>query len=458
MEVNAFAAELQKLLRITNTKSVTLAKAVQYDLSYISKWLSGKMLPSEKNIDEVIQNIILCICGNGEEKLQAEYGCTGSLLRNNLTVELREQYDKSRPREVTAAFQGSRPIFDMISAIDKRVYEAAKVLAVIDILSLPHESRLVMAGIKDGYFSSQNLNQTYEMIISLNSSDCVYDSIFMIHMLTSFSCIDFKLYCNPAAQGKLIYSMDDEVVSAFLFPGNKDCIGVGELSNGMDIRQNLSTLINQENLMFRQSSIPYMIACKDYIQALISPNIKWLIGHPTELLLPQDVFEELITGEPNDTELRKLYALSQNVLHNKTAKVMIYESTMTNIAVDGVIDFYNKPVKLKPQQILRCLDYYAELTGMGAEIKLIDGGFSEDFRYITNPCMFLSDLTCYLRLENNRYEDNILLLNYRGVKDLFNHFFDTVWTQRTDVVTSDKEAICEKMKHYRKSAEVFVNA
>ena len=82
---------------------------------------------------------------------------------------------------------------------------------------------------------------------------------------------------------------------------------------------------------------------------------------------------------------------------------MIYESTMTNIAIDGVVDFYNRPVKLNPQQILKCLDYYMDLVEMEAEIRLIDGGFSDDFRYITNPCMFLSDLTCYLRLENNRY-------------------------------------------------------
>lgn len=458
MAVNGFAAELQKLLRITNTKSATLAKAVQYDLSYISKWLSGKMLPSEKNIDEVIQNIIICICENGEDKLQTEYKCAGNKLKECLSVELRKEYDKSRPKEKTSSFQGAKPISEVVQAIERRVGEVSTVTAVIDILSMPHESRLLMAGIKEGRFSSKPFNQSYEMIICLDSSDCVYDSIFLIHMLTSFSNIDFRLYCHPAAQGKLIYSMDDEVMSAFLFPGNKDCIGVGELSNGRTVRQNLNTLIEQENLMFRKSSMLEMIECKDYFQTLISPNTKWVIGHPTELLLPQEVFEELANGEPYEAELRKLYALSQNVLHNKAAKVMIYESTMTNIAIDGVVDFYNRPVKLNPQQILKCLDYYMDLAEMEAEIKLIDGGFSDDFRYITNPCMFLSDLTCYLRLENNRYEDNILLLNYKGIKDLFIRFFDAVWTQRPDVVTSCKEDIREKMKHYRRSAQVLLNS
>ena len=72
MPVNGFAAELQKLLRITNTKSATLAKAVQYDLSYISKWLSGKMLPSEKYIDEVISDIYL-LTHDGLMKIEKDY-------------------------------------------------------------------------------------------------------------------------------------------------------------------------------------------------------------------------------------------------------------------------------------------------------------------------------------------------------------------------------------------------
>lgn len=45
---NKFAKLLQELLTRTGTKSSALAKALQYDVSYISKWQSGRMLPSEK--------------------------------------------------------------------------------------------------------------------------------------------------------------------------------------------------------------------------------------------------------------------------------------------------------------------------------------------------------------------------------------------------------------------------
>lgn len=34
---------------------------MQYDESYISKWISGKSLPTEKNHEIILQNISQCI-------------------------------------------------------------------------------------------------------------------------------------------------------------------------------------------------------------------------------------------------------------------------------------------------------------------------------------------------------------------------------------------------------------
>jgi hypothetical protein len=431
---------------------------VQYDLSYISKWLSGKMLPSEKNVDEVIENIISCILSSDQVKLAEEYGCKKEELENIMIADLKEAYEKSRPKTIMDRFQAVQSTADVMRLIDKKLADAKTIIAVLDIFSLAHENRLVLAGIKDGHFVKNTHADEYSMIISINSGDCVYDSIFLIHMLTSFSGINFNLYNNSLATGKLIYSVDDSTISAFVFPGNKDFIAVGELGDGKKIRQNISPFIDQQNLIFRKSKIQDMIENREYIQTMISTNIRWVLGHATELLLPQQVFEELIADQSNQAEYHRLYSLSQSILRNPATKVMIYESVMANLAVDGILDFYNQPVQLNPQQILCCLDYYMNLSEMGAEIKLIDGGFSDDFRYITNPCLFLSDSICYLRLENNRYEDNILLLNDRGVKELFDQFFDTVWMKREDVVTSEQELIREKMKHYHVSAEILNRA
>lgn len=47
-EKNRFSVLLEHLTSMANLKNYVLAKAVQYDESYISKWISGKSLPTEK--------------------------------------------------------------------------------------------------------------------------------------------------------------------------------------------------------------------------------------------------------------------------------------------------------------------------------------------------------------------------------------------------------------------------
>lgn len=454
---NAFADKLQYLLRLTNTKNITLAKAVQYDLSYISKWLSGKILPSEKNIDEVLSHITECLLQADLSKLMTEYSCSETNLREILLKDLYHAYDQCREKSIDSSIQALQPVSSIIKEIQEQLTYGDSVYAMIDLFSLSHENRLILADIKDGRFIQKIHPNQYSMVIHMDSEDCVYDSIFLIHMLTSLSSLPFYLYSSPFSAGKLLYSIDQEAYSAFLLPDNKDCVAVGHFDGGQKIRQQIQTFTNQENLVFRHSTIEDMIENREYIQTLITTNIRWILGHATELFLPQDVFDEIAAGMPHEEEYRRLYLLSQAVLSNPQTKLMAYESALSDLVVTGILDFYNQPVKLTSDQILRCLDYYISLFDMGAQLKLIKGGFSTDFRYITNPCLFLSDSVCYLRLENQRYEDNILIFNDKQVKNLFDSFFDTVWTKREDVVASKPEVIIEMLKHYRSTAEVLLH-
>lgn len=452
-----FSVRLQFLLRTVGLKNATLAKAVQYDLSYISKWLGGKMLPSEKNIEEVLGKIAACIEINDvEKKLLEEYECPIEELNGKIYQDLLLAWKASRTN--MKAEDKVLPVVtctEVVEILCKKVLAADSVVGLLDIMMLPHDDRLALAGIRDGSFIQIANTTKYVMIVCLKSEDCVYDSVFLIHLLTSFSGIDFYLYNNKMAEGKIVYYIDGMAYTAVYIPGNNHCLAYTMIANGVEVGRELNALFNQENLIFWKTTISDMILNRSYVQSMISTNIKWLLGHATELLIPQEVFEDFIIETRFEKECRMSYQLSQSILHQTHVCILIYESAISNLVVDRTIDFYNEPKKLNDEQLHKSLDYYISLIDMGAQVKLIQGGFFDDFKHITNPCMLLSDTVSYLRLENGRYKDNIMLLKDREVKELFDSFFEKVWSERSDVVIEDREAVLSRIKHYREAVEML---
>ena len=60
-EKNRFSKLLEQLMNVAELKNYTLAQELQYDVSYISKWVSGRMIPAEKTEKTVLRGIARCI-------------------------------------------------------------------------------------------------------------------------------------------------------------------------------------------------------------------------------------------------------------------------------------------------------------------------------------------------------------------------------------------------------------
>ena len=76
-EKNRFSQLLEQLMNLGEIKNAALAKALQYDVSYISKWVSGRMLPAEKNKRNVLkrigQELVRLSSQTGKENLFENY-------------------------------------------------------------------------------------------------------------------------------------------------------------------------------------------------------------------------------------------------------------------------------------------------------------------------------------------------------------------------------------------------
>ena len=71
---NRFSKLLKYLMDTAKIKNYTLAQEVQYDESYVSKWVTGSLMPSEKNSEKVLKDISACVVKSlNEEGLETLY-------------------------------------------------------------------------------------------------------------------------------------------------------------------------------------------------------------------------------------------------------------------------------------------------------------------------------------------------------------------------------------------------
>ena len=383
-EKNRFSSLLKHLMATAELKNYTLAKELQYDESYISKWVTGSLMPTEKTHEKVLQEISRCIVRSLNEEgwntLLAEYQLTDRsdlelALFDNLEAEYRYVMElKESTGSEIAPKTTYFPELTLAQFLDKmhhpvlRKVKEQEVISVMDILSLDRNYQLGLAMLN----SSKNVASrnypgvSFSMLINLDSPsrDKVYDVTFLLNMLGSLVDINFNLYSCPQAVGKLVFAVRDAYSIAGMIIDENHCIAVTtseDVKNCNGVYDRLRSLCSQEMLIVRKTSMKNMVRDRIYVQSLFARNQRWVLGFLTEHLMPDDLFDELLESycslepEAPREELRRVHALSSSVMREMGARVMITEGAILDFAVTGELDFFNRKFYLNPDQRLRYL-------------------------------------------------------------------------------------------------------
>lgn len=486
---NRFSILLEQLMTAAELKNYALAKELQYDVSYISKWVSGRMLPSEKNLDRILRTTSHCVVTSLTEKARAglyeDYQVDReedleAAIYDNLIVEY--NYVKQLKNDFGSEIAPKTSYFPeltLLQFISKmkhpvlRKVKSLKILAVMDILSMEHEYRLMIADVEGEQMPTKKDRKYdgvhFSMLIDLESGkhDCVCSSIFLMNMLTNCSNVDLKLYGSSQAQGKAIFLVKDMYSISGMLIDRNSCMAVTTSEDSKDcnvLYHKIKTLCRREMLLFRKINMKEMLEQYDYIQSMLSTNLRWLMGHITEHFLPNDLFEEILlqsdlSGKWNIRcdKLKQIHSVVNSILMESSINIVVYESAFTDFAVSGKLDFYNSSVVLTPSQRIRCIKNILEILEKNQlfQMKLICGRLVSDFQYLAKPCLFLSDTISYLRLDHKNYQNNSMVLNGPSIKTMFNRFYSEIWNNQNDVVVDDKVSVKKSINHIMESIELL---
>lgn len=484
---NRFSNLLEHLLSLSDLKNSALAQTLQYDTSYISKWTSGRSLPSEKNIEKVLRGISSSVVdAMGEENknlLYADYQVdVDEDLKSAIYDHLQIEYNYVKGLKTTTGSETAQetsyyakltlPQFaEMMHHPALREISGMKAVAAMDLLSLEHEYRTMIAQVDSEYVDVQRdfPSVHYSMLLNLKlgKRDYVYDTIFLINLLTNSTHINMQIYNGPQAYGKLIFCMKDAFsISSMLFDKNY-CSSVTMTEDTAQVNtlyHTLKSLCNREMLLFRNITMQEMLKNYDYLQYLLSPEKQWLMGHMAEYFLPDELFEKIFQKTRlaeqwgiDEAEMRRTHALSRSILEDSPVQIIIYESAFNDFVVSGILDFYNYPVVLSTRERLQYIRHIYCLIEKNPrlEIKLVHGDFIRDFQNSICPNLYMSSNICYLRLENKKYRNNMVMLNGTDIKEMFQKFYEEIWSSRDDVVVEDRKAIQHTIQHAMMSIEIL---
>lgn len=452
---NRFSILLEHLLEVAEVKNYTLAKRLQYDVSYISKWVSGRMLPAKKTEKRVMEGISACVVDEATD--------------DGRDLLLRE-YSVSIPSDLKAA------IYDNLIAEYDYLQEELDIVAVMDLMEMAREYRLKVANLQNGQLVDQRSydNVYFKLMIDISREkwDPIYDAALIINVLTNFSHIHFKLFGSTAAAGRAVFVVKGDFAITGLLVSHSRCAAVTateDPQNCESLYDNFSKLCVRDDQLFRDTSMRQLISQYDYMHTLLASNLRWMFGHLNELLLPDDLFEEILTAHEAElkdflgatpAELRSVHNLAKGVVEETNIRILIYEAAFSSMAVSGELDFFSYKVSLTPDQRSRCISYVLQLCKQREklEIRLISGRIVNDFQYVADPNMFLSGAASYLRLDNNCPINRIAMVNNSVMEDRLSEYFDQVWNLDDQNVTKERNAIAEHIHHVLQGIHLITRA
>ena len=462
-EKNRFSVLLEHLTSMANLKNYVLAKAVQYDESYISKWISGKSLPTEKNHEIILQNISQCIVealtDDNRDTFLEEYQISDvSNLQKAIYDHLESEYTYVKELQVTTGSKVATKIsYYPELTLDQFIFKmkhpslrkvkSLNIYAMVDILNVDTNYQLLIAE-----FNSMHNDiglvlpgVHFSLMIDLESSsdNPVYTAGFLMNLLSNLSNIDFNLYSGSQAQRKLIFAIRDTYAISGMLVDSSHCLGIttiedSDLTN--ELYHKIRLLCNKETLLLRKTTIPEMIHRFEYEQTLISQNQYCLVGHLTEHFLPEDLYTELLdeyclnNNDLQKEDVKKLNHLTQRILETTPIHLIIYASVLKDFTVTGELDFFGVRISLTISQRLRCLKNLEQLVNKLdlMHVCVLPEGILSDHQHIAHPTLFVSDSLCYLRLKKLTPEYNICIPNKIILDHIFEEFFDDVWDSNID--------------------------
>lgn len=471
-----FGQLLSRLLKMSRQKSYVLAGYLNYDVSYISKWVTGTMLPATRHANVMCREIANFIVNNTEDTVLAdvkkffEAEDTEDLKEEiyeallNAYKESNKKDSKSKAALISADTNSKTIVNPRLQKLYIRIqperagddYADFNIAMMSDLLSLGKEDKISIAQVDDGPEFSDHVGEIH-YLFSLNKEkiDDDFDALLFTSMLNNYSdynCTISDYYCVPCS---ILLAVQNYCIHTSIVSQNHRAILSNLCMDKAAANEMYDTIIANEKAftkpMVYEKTMSELISDNNYLSFILSTNIQIYITHVDELLLPDNLFEELLNQieipANKKNEIRNLHMVFQSVLTSSDIKIAILDRCLHEYALNGVLDFYGNRIIVTPEQRekhLRNILTLLNRENTNIQLSLLDAAVLKEFEKGFSPCIYSSDYLTYIRIRKSQRNDKVNIIETNSLKDIYRRFLNKTFSQ----ANSDNKSTIIKLSTY----------
>ena len=248
-----FGQLLEKLLHLSNQKKSSLAKALGYDVSYISKWITGKNLPTQKSISDIcritsefiVDSLNMSYMQDLKNYFEIDEDIENNfVLAQYLERSLKESYMYTAKKSIPNLYKKthSEDSYNSITHINPRLRkqylskdanlfmsksDKLDLIISADLYKLNNSDKMAIADMKKDLISmnvSENSRVRFLMGFDRQDSDIVFNTTMIINMITTYPEINFEIFNCEVDSNTLISVIKDRIFHAAVFTKDRRCL------------------------------------------------------------------------------------------------------------------------------------------------------------------------------------------------------------------------------------------
>lgn len=434
---NQFGKSLRSQMERAGIKESELADALSYDATYISKWINGSKLPSERNAERIIGQMADCFAertdvpDEGEREVQrqqsqAELKMAYASDRSYLIFQNYNNNDMSFADDRQTLIQLTRAAF--VQAMD--LYDGhVSITATFDLFRLyGKEFKSLMKELRDAGVHKIELSLALEP--EGLSTDYNYYAAVIIDTIGSFDYIEMSIVCRKPEQPSILV-INDLLCLQVLWSVGGEISAVFSMEHSIISRfASVCQQIAEAGEKLLDPAEPESLRRTNVQLDSYSDRRQWqFFNEPPAMLFPGEIMDIFIAQAEDESYARYLVKL-KNVFAKRTCKaridLVLYSSMLNEYLANGNISVGNVSHHLTPEQTRIHLTYLSRVMSENPDVRLYvirdTVVLSEELRRA--PSIFLD--TYSLNIENSKKKpnDNYHISMDPRMRGAFEQFFE----------------------------------